>query len=117
VNALKPGARLNPRYVRSAALEQRILQQETLRGWKGNRRRAELSFVQGRAAMTVSGSWLVNEMAGKIPDDFELRRDELSVSPTGSPIPARFQVSSDCFFVFATGIRSGNASPSISCDS
>ncbi|HXA15014.1 MAG TPA: extracellular solute-binding protein, partial [Opitutaceae bacterium] len=73
LNDLAPGARLDPRYMRSAELLQRIMQHDVLPGWEGETHTgAELAFLQGRAAMTVSGSWLVNEMKGKMPADFEL---------------------------------------------
>lgn len=101
---LAPGARLDERYIRAAELEQRILQNCTLRGWEGETASgAELSFVQGRAAMTVSGSWLVNEMAGKMPDDFELGAMNFPRFTDGIADPTTIQTGSDCFFVFATG--------------
>ena len=53
--------------------------------------------------MTVSGSWLTNEMAGKIPADFELGAMNFPVFPDGVANPTSIQVSSDFFFAFATG--------------
>ena len=104
LNGLQPGARLDSRYVRSAALLQRITQQETLRGWEGaTHTAAQLAFLQGRAAMTVSGSWMIQEMAGKIPDDFELGVMNFPVFPEGVADPTTVQTGSDSFFVFATG--------------
>ena len=102
--ALAPGARLDPRYVRAAAVEQRVMGRYVLRGWEGETHTgAELSFLQGRAAMTVSGSWLVNEMAGKIPAGFELGTMNFPVFADGAADPSTIQTGSDCFFVFATG--------------
>jgi len=104
MNELAPGARSDPRYARAAAIEQRVTQQYALRGWEGESHTgAELSFFQGRSAMTVSGSWLTNEMAGKIPADFELGAMNFPVFPDGVADPTTIQVSSDCFFAFRTG--------------
>jgi len=102
--ALAPGARLDPRYGRAAAVEQRIMQRYVQRGWEGESHTgAELSFLQGHVAMTVSGSWLVNEMAGKIPAGFELGTMNFPVFADGLADPSAIQTGSDCFFVFATG--------------
>ena len=106
VNNLVPGARLDPRCIRAAALEQRVLREDTLRGWEGETHTgAELAFLQGRAAMTVSGSWLTSEMAGKIPADFELGAMNFPVFPDGLADPSTIQMGTDSFFVFATGDR------------
>jgi len=104
INDLKPGARLDPRYVRAAAVEQRVMQNDVMRGWQGETHTgAERAFLQGQAAMTISGSWLVNEMAGKIPDDFELGAMNFPVFPDGVGDPTAIQSGPDSFFVFATG--------------
>ena len=104
VNDLKPGARLDPRYIRAAAVEQTVMQRYAMRGWQGESHTgAERAFLQGRAAMTISGSWLVNEMAGKIPDDFELGAMNFPVFPDGVGDPSAIQSGPDSFFVFATG--------------
>ncbi len=104
VNDLKPGARLDPRYVRSAELLQRITRDYAQPGWEGaTHTGAELALLDGRAAMTVSGSWLVSEMQGKIPDGFELGVMNFPVFPDGVADPTTIQTGADCFFVFATG--------------
>ncbi|MGA3006415.1 MAG: extracellular solute-binding protein [Opitutaceae bacterium] len=104
VGDLAPGARLDPRYVRSAELLQRVMQRDVLPGWEGETHTgAELAFLEGRVAMTVSGSWLVNEMQGKIPAGFELGTMNFPVFPDGRADPTTLQTGADCFFVFATG--------------
>jgi ABC-type sugar transport system permease subunit/ABC-type glycerol-3-phosphate transport system substrate-binding protein len=104
LNGLAPGARLDPRYERSAELLQRIMQHDVLPGWEGETHTgAELAFFQGRAAMTVSGSWLVDEMKGKMPADFELGAMNFPVFPDGVADPTTIQTGADSFFVFATG--------------
>ena len=104
LNALQPGARTDPRYVRAAALLQRIMQQYTLRGWEGmTHTAAQLAFFEGRAAMVVSGSWMLNEMAGKIPAGFELGVMNFPVFADGIAPPGTIQTGADSFFVFATG--------------
>lgn len=104
LNQLTLGARLDPRYLRSAALLQRITRQYVLPGWEGETHTgAELAFLQGRAAMTVSGSWFVAEMKGKMPADFELGAMNFPIFPEGAADPTTIQTGADCFFVFATG--------------
>ncbi len=97
-------ARLDPRYVRAAELLQRITQRELAPGWEGETfTGAEQAFLAGKGAMTVSGSWFVNEMRGKIPAGFELGAMNFPVFPDGAADPTTIQTGSDCFFVFATG--------------
>jgi raffinose/stachyose/melibiose transport system permease protein len=104
LNDLAPGARLDPRYVRSAALLQRITRDYTLRGWEGaTHTTAQLAFLQGRAAMTVAGSWMIQEMEGKIPEDFELGMMNFPVFPEGVADSTTIQTGTDSFFIFATG--------------
>ena len=104
LNDLAPGARLDPRYERSAELLQRIMQHDVLPGWEGETHTgAELAFLQGRAAMTVSGSWLVDETKGKMPANFELGAMNFPVFSDGVADPTTIQTGADSFFVFATG--------------
>jgi raffinose/stachyose/melibiose transport system permease protein len=104
LNELAPGARLDPRYVRGAQVLQRITLNYTLSGWEGaTHTAAQLAFLEGRSAMTVSGSWMIHEMEGKIPADFELGVMNFPVFPDGVADPTTIQTGADCFFVFATG--------------
>ncbi len=104
LNDLSPGVRRDPAYVRAAAVEQRVTTRYAQRGWEGESHTgAELAFIQGRAAMTVSGSWFINEMAGKLPPGFELGTMNFPVFAEGRAEPSAIQVSTDSFFVFATG--------------
>jgi len=104
VNALEPGAWTDPRVVRSAQLLRRVTRDDVQAGWEGETAQgAELLFLQGRAAMTVSGSWFFNEMAGKIPDGFEVGTMNFPVFADGAADPSAIQTASDCFFVFNTG--------------
>lgn len=104
LNSLAPGARLDPRYLRAAALLQRVTQNYTMRGWEGaTHTGAQLAFLEGRAAMTVSGSWFIHEMRTKLPPDFELGTMNFPVFPEGIADASTIQTGSDCFFVFATG--------------
>ncbi|MEI6861597.1 MAG: extracellular solute-binding protein, partial [Verrucomicrobiota bacterium] len=98
------GARLDPGYVRAAEVLQRITQRETAKGWEGESHTgAQQAFLAGRAAMTVSGSWFVNEMRGKLPPGFELGAMNFPVFSDGAADASTIQTGSDCFFVFATG--------------
>ncbi len=104
LNDLAPGARVDPRYIRAAGILQRITQTDTLRGWEGESHTgAQLAFLQGLSAMTVSGSWFTSEMRGKIPAGFELGVMNFPIFPEGVADPSTVQAASDCFFIFATG--------------
>lgn len=104
LNDLAPGARTDPRYVRAAEILQRITQRYTLSGWEGaTHTAAQLAFLEGRAAMTVSGSWMVHEMDGKFPAGFELGVMNFPLFPDGVADPSTIQASADNFFLFATG--------------
>lgn len=104
LNGLAPGARLDPRYRRAAALLQRIMREDTTRDWEGESATgAELDLLEGRAAMTISGSWLLNEMRGNFPPGFDLGAMNFPVFPEGAGDPTTIQTGSDCFFVFSTG--------------
>ncbi|HVW19694.1 MAG TPA: extracellular solute-binding protein [Opitutaceae bacterium] len=101
---LAPGARSDPRYVRAAALLQRVMREDVAQGWEGETATgAELDLLQGRAAMTISGSWFLSEMSGRIPPDFHLGTMNFPVFPGGAGDPTTIQVGADCFFVFNTG--------------
>ncbi len=104
INGLTPGAWEDPRVVRSAELLRRVTREDAQPGWEGETAQgAELLFLQGRAAMTVSGSWFFNEMAGKIPGGFEVGTMNFPVFEDGVADPSTIQTGSDCFFVFRTG--------------
>ena len=104
LNGLAPGARLDPRYQRSAALLQRIMKEDVARGWEGETATgAELDLLQGRAAMTISGSWFLNDMRGKFPPGFDLGAMNFPVFPGGAGDPTAIQTGGDSFFVFVTG--------------
>ena len=104
INDLTPGAWTDPRLVRSAALLERITREDVQPGWEGETAQgAELFFLQGRAAMTASGSWFFNEMAGKFPPGFAVGTMNFPVFPGGAADPSTIQSGSDCFFVLNTG--------------
>ncbi len=104
LNELAPGARVSPAYLKAAALLQRVTRDNTLRGWEGaTHTGAQLAFLDGRAAMTVSGSWMLNEMEGKIPAGMDIGTMNFPVFADGVADPSTIQTGSDCFFVFATG--------------
>jgi raffinose/stachyose/melibiose transport system permease protein len=103
---LAPGAWTDPRVKRSAELLARVTRDDAQPGWEGETAPgAELFFLQGRSAMTVSGSWFFNEMGGKIPEGFDVGTMNFPVFPGGLADPSTVQTGSDCFFVFHTGNR------------
>lgn len=101
---LNPGARSDSRFIRAAGVLQQILREDLVSGWEGmTHTSAQLAFLEGRSAMVLSGSWLVNEMKGKIPDDFELGVMAMPVFSDGAGDPTAVQTGSDYFFLFASG--------------
>ena len=100
-NALAPGARTSPAFIRAAGVVRRLAAEDLMSGWEGmTHTGAQLAFLDGRAAMTVSGSWFVNEMKGKIPPGFELGAMNFPVWPNGVADRSAIQTSSDYYFVF-----------------
>jgi raffinose/stachyose/melibiose transport system permease protein len=106
INELRPGAWADPRVVRAAEILRRVTREDVQPGWEGETAQgAELYFLQGRSAMTVSGSWFFNEMSGKIPEGFDVGTMNFPVFEGGAADPSTVQTGSDCFFVFNTGDR------------
>ena len=104
INDLVPGAWTDPRLVKAAGILQRLAREDFQPGWEGeNAQGAERFFLEGRSAMTVSGSWFFNEMAGRIPSGFDVGTMNFPVSPEGLADPTTLQAGSDCLFVFKTG--------------
>jgi ABC-type sugar transport system permease subunit/ABC-type glycerol-3-phosphate transport system substrate-binding protein len=104
ITGIRPGAWTDPRVVRSAELLARVTREDAQAGWEGETAPgAELYFLQGRSAMTVSGSWFFNEMAGKIPEGFDVGTMNFPIFADGIADPSTVQTGSDCFFVFNTG--------------
>lgn len=106
INDLEPGAWADPRVARSAGVLRQLTRDDAQAGWEGETAQgAELFFLQGKAAMTVTGSWFFNEMSGKIPAGFGVGVMNFPVFAEGLADPSTIQASSDCFFVFNTGDR------------
>ena len=104
ISELEPGAWTNPAVVRSAELLRRVARDDVQPGWEGETAQgAELLFLEGRAAMTVSGSWFFSEMAGRIPEGFDVGTMNFPVFADGLADPSTVQAGSDHFFVFNKG--------------
>jgi len=104
ITEIAPGAWADPRIVRSAEVLRRVTRDDVQPGWEGETAQgAELLFLQGRAAMTASGSWFFNEMAGKIPEGLDVGTMNFPVFADGAADPSTIQAGSDYFFVFNTG--------------
>lgn len=100
-----PGVHLDPRFLRAVGTWQQLAAYFSP-GWQGlTHTSAQRELLEGRAAMNISGSWMVSEMKGKFPDGFELGAMRLPVYADGTGDPTLLQVGSDYFFVFATGHR------------
>ena len=99
----EPGVYLDPRFLRAVGTWQQLAAQFSP-GWQGlTHTAAQRELLEGRAAMNLSGSWMVSEMKGKFPEGFELGAMRLPVYADGTGDPTLLQVGSDYFFVFATG--------------
>jgi len=101
-NQLAPGTRSDPRFVRAAAVLQRVSATCMLKGWEGmSHTGAEQAFLDGKCAMTVAGSWLGSEVRGKIPPGFSIGAMNFPVFPDGIAHPDTIQVQSSYYFLFA----------------
>jgi raffinose/stachyose/melibiose transport system permease protein len=103
-HALAEGARTDERFVRAAAVLQRVSTRHLVRGWEGmTHTAAQLAFLEGRCAMTLSASWFANEMRGRLPEDFELGAMNFPVFADGITPPDTVQAQSGYYFLFRTG--------------
>jgi ABC-type sugar transport system permease subunit/ABC-type glycerol-3-phosphate transport system substrate-binding protein len=104
IDELKAGAWEDRAVAVGAGVLRRVTRDEVQAGWEGESAQgAELYFLQGRAAMTVSGSFFFNEMSGKIPGSFDVGTMNFPVFAGGAADPSTIQTASDCFFAFKTG--------------
>jgi raffinose/stachyose/melibiose transport system permease protein len=103
-HALAPGSRTDPRFIRAAEVLRRTATQYLVRGWEGmTHTAAQLAFLDGRCAMTLSASWFANEMRGRLPEGFELGAMNLPVFSDGITPVDTVQAQSGYYFVFRTG--------------
>jgi raffinose/stachyose/melibiose transport system permease protein len=103
-NELAPGARRDPRFLRAAGVLQRISTHYLITGWEGmTHTAAEQAFLEGRSAMTISASWLVSEIQGKMPPGFALGAMNFPVFPDGITPAGTLQAQDAYYFVFAKG--------------
>lgn len=99
---IEPGTRSSDAFKRAAGVVQHIAQNHFQPGWQGmSHTSAQLQFFEGHAAMMANGTWLVGEMEGKIPDDFDLGTFNFPVFPDGKGSPQAIQVGSGYYFLFA----------------
>jgi ABC-type sugar transport system permease subunit/ABC-type glycerol-3-phosphate transport system substrate-binding protein len=103
-NRLEPGTRTDPRFIRAAGVLQRLSTRHLVKGWEGmTHTAAQLAFIDGRAAMTLSASWFASEMKGKLPAGFELGAMNLPVFSDGVTPADTLQTQSAYYFLFASG--------------
>lgn len=101
-NELAPGSRSDPRFVRAAEVTQRITTRYLIEGWEGmTHTAAQQAFLDRKVAMTVS-AWLVSEMRGMIPKDFDLGAFNLPVFSDGMTDPGTIQAQAGYYFLFRT---------------
>ncbi|MFT3783437.1 MAG: extracellular solute-binding protein [Nibricoccus sp.] len=99
-NELQPGARLDPRFIRAAEIQQKAATY-MLKGWEGmTHTAAEQAFLDGKSAMTIAGSWLGSEVRGKVPPGFTIGAINFPVFPDGITHPDTLQFQSSYYFVF-----------------
>jgi raffinose/stachyose/melibiose transport system permease protein len=103
-HALAPGARTEARFIRAAEVLRRVATRHLVRGWEGmTHTAAQLAFIEGRCAMTLSASWFANEMRGRLPEGFELGAMNLPVFADGISHPDTVQAQSGYYFLFRSG--------------
>jgi len=101
---LVSGTRSDPRFIRAAEILARVANAHLARGWEGmTHTAAQLEFIEGRCAMTLSASWFANEMRGRMPVGFDLGAFNLPVFPDGITSPDTIQAQSGYYFLFRTG--------------
>jgi ABC-type sugar transport system permease subunit/ABC-type glycerol-3-phosphate transport system substrate-binding protein len=101
---LAPGTFTDPRFARAAGVLQRISRTALLPGWEGmTHTAAQQAFLDGKSAMTISATWMVNEMRGKFPAGFQLGAFNLPGFPDGLGPMGAVQARSAYFFMFVTG--------------
>lgn len=102
--ALAPGARTDARFIRAAEVLRRVATRHLVRGWEGmTHTAAQLAFIEGRCAMTLSASWFANEMRGRLPEGFELGAMNLPVFADGISAMDTVQAQSGYYFLFRSG--------------
>jgi ABC-type sugar transport system permease subunit/ABC-type glycerol-3-phosphate transport system substrate-binding protein len=102
-NRLEAGARTDPRFLRAAGVLQQLSTRHLIKGWEGmTHTAAQLAFLEGRAAMTISASWFASEMRGKLPENFELGAMNLPVFADGITPPDTLQTQSAYYFLFTS---------------
>lgn len=103
-HALAPGTRDDPRFVRAAEVLRRVATRHLVRGWEGmTHTAAQLAFLEGRCAMTLSASWFANEMRDRLPAEFELGAMNMPVFADGIGLPDTVQAQSGYYFLFKSG--------------
>ncbi len=103
-HALATGARTDARFIRAAEVLRRTATRHLVRGWEGmTHTAAQMAFLDGRCAMTLSASWFANEMRGRLPAGFELGAMNLPVFSDGITLVDTVQAQSGYYFVFQTG--------------
>ncbi len=99
---LLPGSFDNPQMVQALGWTQELATKYFQTGAMGmGHTEAQLQFFLGHTAMIPCGSWLKSEMAGKIPDGFELGTFNLPGVVGGKGDPTALQATSGYFTVFA----------------
>ena len=99
---LEPGSFNNPQMIQALAWTQTLATKYFQTGAMGmGHTEAQLQFFLGHTAMIPCGSWLKSEMAGKIPDSFELGTFNLPAATGGRGDPHALQAFSGYYTVFS----------------
>lgn len=100
---LKPGAFLDPDFIRAASLMQQMAERYFEPGAMAmTHTESQMEWVNGRAAMVFCGMWLKNEMKAAIPPGFEMACFPVPMIEGGHGDPrAVYGGGAENFFVFA----------------
>jgi ABC-type sugar transport system permease subunit/ABC-type glycerol-3-phosphate transport system substrate-binding protein len=99
---IEPGCFDNPQMIQALTWTQTLATHYFQKGALGmGHTEAQLQFFLGHTAMIPCGSWLKSEMAGKIPDGFELGTFNLPSVPGGKGDPTAVLANSGYYTVFS----------------
>lgn len=99
-----------PAMLRALGLLERLPREAFGPGWEGTSHTgAQRALLEGRAAMTLSGSWIASEMGERLPEGFELGAFNFPVFPDAPEAGELLQTGSGYYFIFRQGRNTEDA--------
>lgn len=101
---LEEGTFVSKEWLQTSATLARVGREALLPGWEGmTHTAAQQAFLDGRAAMALSASWLASEMRGKIPSGVRLAATPLPAEAEVGDRAGAMQVQAAYYFLFRSG--------------